>query len=295
MTSSGSLAEALAERFPFLEYSYGMVDGNMPGKEAKRNALVVYFRQNQRIIEKPYRNNDRTLAEFIASIRAIENSGNSRVSGVVIAGFASPEGTFNYNDQLARDRAAALKSFVVGNTGIPAQKIHIYGGGEDWDGLRDQVALSDIGHKAEILRLIDNAPAWDNRSSAIKEQKLKSIGGGEPYRYMYGRFFPDLRNATYLKVFYESLSPLDATADAINRAQEQIKRGDYTGALNTLAPLNRDVRSYNAIGVCYMMLGDFSQARMFFEQAMNNYGSTTAKTNYDQITAREAALRGDAR
>ncbi|MDR0510319.1 MAG: OmpA family protein [Rikenellaceae bacterium] len=292
MTSSGSLAEALAERFPFLEYSYGAVDGNMPGKEAKRNALVVYFRQNQRVIEHPFRNNDRTLAEFIASIRAIENSGNSRVSGVVIAGFASPEGTYNYNDQLSRDRAAALKSFVINNTGISPNAIHIYGGGEDWDGLRDQVAASSIGYRNEILRLIDNVPVWDNASSAIKEQKLKSIGGGEPYRYMYSRFFPDLRNATYLKVYYESLSPLDPTADAINRAQDLVKRGDYNGALHVLAQVSTDVRSYNTIGVCYMMLNNFEKAKEFFQAAMTNYGSTTAKANYDQIVAREAAMRG---
>ncbi|MDR0766044.1 MAG: hypothetical protein LBF09_03785, partial [Odoribacteraceae bacterium] len=55
----------------------------------------------------------------------------------------------------------------------------------------------------EVLRVIDTKPVWDPRSRVSRMTLLKQLRGGEPYRYMARHFFPMLRNAAYIKVFYD--------------------------------------------------------------------------------------------
>ena len=290
VVAATGMANVFGDRFPFLEYSDTPIKWCEPGKEAKDNALIVYFRQNVKVIDHDFRNNNRTLDEFMAAIRAVENSGNSRVVGVMITSFASPEGTYEYNEKLSMDRGLALKKFVMQNTPIDPSQIHIYAGGEDWEGLKDMVKASSMPYRNEVLNIIDNTPIWDRRTAEGREARLIQLRGGEPYRYMYKNMFPDLRYATYIKVFFESHVPIDNNAKIINDAQKLVARGDYNGALNMLVPINDDVRAYNTIGVTYMMMGEYKSAKEFFLMAISN-GSADAQYNYDQVVARENAVR----
>lgn len=50
---------------------------------------------------------------------------------------------------------------------------------------------------------------------------------------MLKNFYPELRNACYVAVYYDVLN--DVAADAINAANTQIRAGKYAEALNSCA------------------------------------------------------------
>jgi outer membrane protein OmpA-like peptidoglycan-associated protein len=191
--------DLMAEQYPFVE-QYDDSDDSGDRDEA----IKVYFRQDKRTIDPSYMNNSVSLAEIIASIRQIQASPDSRVRQVMIAGFASPEGTYNYNDRLAFDRSTVVKRYIMERTGMADGNIAIHSGAEDWDGLRELVEQSDMPSKYQIIDIIDNVPIWNSALQIGREKTLMDLDGGTPYKYMYRHFFPLLRNATYIKIYYDN-------------------------------------------------------------------------------------------
>lgn len=58
---------------------------------------------------------------------------------------------------------------------------------DNWTLLRGKIAASDMPSRGEVLRIIDNVPATGGR-----EQQLRALDGGTPYRYLLDRFLPEL-------------------------------------------------------------------------------------------------------
>jgi outer membrane protein OmpA-like peptidoglycan-associated protein len=201
-----STGDLMAEEFPFIE-PYSDFEDLAPEQlfdEDRDEALTIYFRQDKRHIDPSYMRNAVSLEEMLASIRLIQSSSDSRVRMVMIAGFASPEGTFDYNDRLAFDRSTVVKRYIMDNAGMADENIAIYNGSEDWRGLRMLVELSDMPSKQRVLEIIDTVPVWDSASQRGRERELMNLDGGAAYRYMYRNFFPLLRNAAYIKIYYDN-------------------------------------------------------------------------------------------
>lgn len=201
MPTTGDL---LSHRFPFLSsiaFTHSPTDMESFINHNREGALMVYFVQGGRVIDRAYKNNNETLVKLVSVVRAIESSPDTRIAHIVIAGFASPEGSLPFNEQLAWDRGIALSRFVAQHTSLPANKIYVYGGSVDWAGLREIVDASDMYEKRSIIDIID-APEW-NKGERL--HRLMRLSDGQPYRYMLTHFFPLLRNAAYVKVYYENL------------------------------------------------------------------------------------------
>ena len=65
---------------------------------------------------------------------------------------------------------------------------------EDWAGLERRVEATDLADKADILAIIraDEPADWDAR-----EARLKTLNGGESYRYLLKEIYPALRHSDY--------------------------------------------------------------------------------------------------
>lgn len=174
--------------------------------EANREgSLVIYFPQAISIVNRGFRDNGASLDRIIAAVKAIENSSDSRIVRVVIAGYASPEGGTAFNFNLAANRARAVRQILIDNSSLSTDIFDIYNGNVDWHGLRALVAESDMQHRQQVIDIIDNVPAEiDYRRNTSRRKQLEDLAGGRPYRYMYATYFPDLRTATYIKVYYEN-------------------------------------------------------------------------------------------
>jgi hypothetical protein len=190
--------EMLARHFPFVKE-----EGSDMG-DWRRTGLTVHFRQGKSEIERNYRHNSQSLVDLLSVIAEIERSGDSQVSRIVIAGFASPEGTYMHNLRLSERRAQAVNRIVTANSSIWPERVELYGGGEDWEGLRALVEASDMWEKWSVLDIIDNVPVWDTWGGYDRETELKRLNSGETYRYMLRTLYPELREAAFITVFYKN-------------------------------------------------------------------------------------------
>lgn len=171
--------------------------------ETRDGSISVYFDQGLREIDANFGDNSKNLVELISAVRAIASAKDSKIAAVIIAGFASPEGSVQFNERLAGDRAEVVKEFLVQNTNVDPAMVRVFNGRADWPGLREQVENSNMAEKQRILDIIDHMPVWDGSRNAGRLGELMRLDGGRPYRYMLRNFFPQLRQAAYIKVYYK--------------------------------------------------------------------------------------------
>ncbi len=172
--------------------------------DERDDALTVYYRLNRHDIDRDYMDNRQTMNNLLAAINLIQESGEAEVSRVVVAGFASPEGSLELNDRLAWERAVTVKEYVLSRSDIKDENVTLFNGSADWYGLRRLVAADPyMPAKREVLDILDSYPIWDARSHAVRQTRLRSLRGGEPWRYMSVNYFPKLRNGAFIRVYFE--------------------------------------------------------------------------------------------
>lgn len=201
-TVADSLSVAFTFVLPMSEF-----DPDEPFKiydDERENALIVYYRLGRLNIDPAYMDNAHTLSNLTSVIDMIMASSDSRVERIVVAGFSSPDGSFEVNDRLAFDRAVSVKKHLIETTPAKDYQIMIHNGSTDWRGLRAMVERSALPEKQQIISIIDNTPVWDAQRQVGRLGELMRLNGGRTYRYLYNEYFPYLRNGAFIKVYYEN-------------------------------------------------------------------------------------------
>ena len=164
----------------------------------REGSISIFFAQGSRTIDRNFGANNTNLVELISAVRALAAAGDVEIRQIVIAGFASPEGSVALNNELSHYRAVAVKEFLAANSDTDPSKIRIYNGGVDWTGLRSLIAQSDIYRQERLIDIIDNTPVAGRLARLMRES------GGGPYRQIERDFFPQLRQAAYIKVYFDN-------------------------------------------------------------------------------------------
>ncbi|WP_455591446.1 hypothetical protein [Bacteroides sp.] len=151
------------------------------------------FPVNRTVVYPDYRKNPVELAKIRATIDAVRNDGDTRITGITIHGYASPEGGYVANARLAQGRAVALKNYVSSLYHFNDTIFQVNSTPEDWEGLRQFVAASVMDHRDEILSLIDK----QNEDKDLKEARLRRLIGQEAYQYLLAECYPSLRHSDY--------------------------------------------------------------------------------------------------
>ena len=246
--------------------------------------LIIDFRQSTTTIDTILFANSRTLHLILGSLDSIQSSGDMELSCIEITGYASPEGTTQFNKQLGEARAQALKNYIKKRrTTLKESDFQLNNGEVNWTGLEKMVQSSTMPYKDEVLHIIHTVPAAiDLDQNTSRKKQLMDLKGGVPYNYMYTHFFPKLRNACYISVYYKQAT--DSNVEIINQAIRLIQSNKYSDAINQLLPIRSDARTWNLIGVAYMMMKDFENATDYFQKAILNK-DTLAEKNLSQIKA----------
>jgi len=147
------------------------------------------FPQGKSVIDPSFRNNRQELNKINQLIVMIASDPDVNVQSIEMRGYASPESSESYNFALSSRRAQAMRDYFAHlTTRIPPSMYQVGTGGEDWEGLRNLLVDYPVSHRNEILNIINTVQDLDKR-----EQMIKNVGGGEPYKFIFRDLFPKLR------------------------------------------------------------------------------------------------------
>ncbi len=154
-------------------------------------SAFIEFPVNETVIYPDFRSNPAELGRIVAGIDSVRSDKDVTISQLWLKGYASPEGKWDYNANLARKRTASLKSYVNNLYNFPAGIIETAYEPEDWAGLRKFVESSNLEHRDQILAEIDSS-----REPDAKEWRIKSTWP-EEYAFLLQNVYPSLRHTDY--------------------------------------------------------------------------------------------------
>lgn len=238
-------------------------------------ALIVRFRQGRNVIDPTLEDNAQSLEKVSNVLKLIAGDANASVGKIVLAGGSSPEGTKRLNDKLSEERVQTLRTYLNEKANIDFSQIESITIGEDWVELRKMVEQSDMQYKNEVLEIINNVPVMQGR-----EKQLMDLKWGRPYNYMLEHFFPKLRNAGYIRIFY--VTTPDMELEKTNQAIGLSNNKEYRDALVRLEGVQQTATTENIRGVCYMMLGEYDKAQVALRKSIE-WGNARAAEHLKQL------------
>lgn len=243
--------EEVLKKYPFLRKA---------GTEAEsERGISVRFPVSQMDIHTDFSDNAKSLEEIIEAISLVMNDEWSALNAIDIAGYASPEGDHQMNVTLSQGRADALKAYIIKVLNLDSRQFNITAGAEDWNGLKNLVEKSDLADKAKVIEIIDTTPSQE------KQAALKRLSGGKTYKTLLKSFYPQLRDACYINVWYSEKE--DMVAETINTAIEDVNAKRYHEAIRKLLPYKDDSRTWNTLGSAYLLTDNLEEAKKWFEAA----------------------------
>ena len=155
-------------------------------------ARITFHVNRTEILPSLFDNQDelRKIGDAIAQVRANQDV---RITRYTLKGYASPEGSYNNNERLAKGRTESLQQYMAEQWGVPREQIATDFEPEDWQGLRQYI----VDHRHEMLRpdellaIIDRPMDPDAKLALIMRQHQRD------YSTLLQRCFPQLRRTDY--------------------------------------------------------------------------------------------------
>ncbi len=239
------------------------------------------------------------MKDLKAAIVEADKAENKEIHSLEVAGYASPDGTQELNERLAKNRQTNTENYlkrVLRQSKVKAG-IDTDITAEDWDGFKKAVEQSNVQEKDMILRILSMYNDPEEREAQIKN--LSAV-----YQTIATDILPALRR-----------SRLILTTDIIGKSDEEISalaKNDpaalsvdellYAATL-TSNPAEKmaiyekvtniykdDYRGWNNLGMCYFAQNNVEQARRCYDKALA-IAPNNADVNYNAGVA--AMVDGD--
>ena len=172
-------------------------DQNLFGRRRQRvvepkkfhEELTLYFRRNKTDLDEGYLWNPaqtKLIRDFFKR--------DIRIDTVTIYAFASPEGHYEHNVWLSRQRAESARKFLLENSDIDPDLIRISQLEENWPGLRQAVrSFYEGGNRDEVMDILQTEDLTDSE----RKQRLIDLDGGKTYGFLIDTLMPPLRSAIF--------------------------------------------------------------------------------------------------
>ena len=123
---------------------------------SKGYKAYIDFPVSQTAIDENYHSNARELQRVEDNIRSVILDTSLVVRSVTFHGYASPEGDYSLNDNLARQRTESMRRYIGQRLSLPDSIVHVRHTAENWEGLRSYVDKSSLPHRQQLLTIIDD-------------------------------------------------------------------------------------------------------------------------------------------
>jgi len=244
--------------------------------EEKQEANVKFLIGQAQLRKSELQNN--SVQEFVRLLNQIaKDKEGLALDGVEVSAYASPDGGYSLNDQLAFKRQEATADYMNKQLRQTQNDAHVDAKytAEDWEGFKELVAASDIQDKDVILRVLSLYNDPEER-----EQQIKNISVA--FKELADGILPQLRRARmtahYLVIGRDDEQILQQMKDDASKLSiEEIlysatlyedMRQQETAYNKAIELYPKDARAYNNLAMLNYTKGDYDTARSYTEKAL---------------------------
>ena len=268
----------------------------------EQNEAAIYYLINSSQI----RNNQvkseeiKAMEQFLKDAKADEDV---NLKNIEIQSYASPDGTYDWNEKLANKREGSSDNFLKKN--MKKNKMEEYKDldffkkyvvAEDWEGFKKAMEASSIRDKELILRVLSMYQDPEQRETEIKN--ISSV-----YKTLADEILPQLRRSR-LTLNYEIIGKSDeeiANLAATDPKQLNVEEILYAATLTNDPAKKADIytkasqqfpndyRAFNNLGKLAYQAGDLDKAQSYVKKAESIKSAPEVNMNLGLI----ALAKGD--
>lgn len=234
------------------------------------------------------------MVELQNALVEANNNSNRQIEEINIKSYASPDGPYDFNKQLAKHREDNTKGYI--NDQLKKDNITEFGEltanftPEDWEGFKELVSKSNIQDKQLILSILEMY-----KDPAVRNAEIKNLGA--VFNELAENILPKLRYSR-ITASINVIGKSDAELMEIymsNPEQLSIEEILYTGTLTDdnakrqeiYATASRlypnDYRAWNDLGMMQYINGDYNGAKTSFTRAASLSNNAEPQMNLGLI------------
>lgn len=199
----------------------------------------INFPVNKTQIFPDYMTNPEELKKILDTIDAVRDNKDAKVKKISLCGYASPEGPYANNVRLAEGRTVALREYVRKQYEFPENLFSVSSVPEDWKGLREAVAKSELADKDQIIEFIDSDYPIEKRNDRLRQLFP------DTYPYLLKYVYPGLRHTDYV-VNYEvrKYTDIDEIRRVLKTRPQNLSLNEFFLAAQSYEP---GTKEYNEV------------------------------------------------
>ena len=248
---------------------------------AEVGTAYLDFQVGKSEILPDFRNNASELDKINGTIRSVTSDKNITPKGILLKGYASPEGSYASNDRLSDNRVKALREYIRSKNDFPMSFFTLENEPEDWSGFKAQAeADQDMPARNEVLDIINSDLQPDQ-----KEAKLRALKGGAAFSYVLKNIFPSLRRSEYRIDYTVREFTVEEGREIIKTRPQQLSLSEMFAVANSYETGSKEyndvfeiaVRMYSSDPVANLNAanisigkGDYESAKKYLSKAGNS-------------------------
>lgn len=221
--------------------------------QSKQASAYIDYRLMKSDIDPSFMDNSAELETISKMFTSLGEAKMCDCCALHITGYASPDGEYSENAELAEARATTLRDHILDIAPIPSMAITMDSVAEDWEGVAQWVETSSLTNKEEILAIVRGTLAPDKRDAALHSRFP------EEYRVILDECYPPLRRAECTLHYRVGEEMLDAAAKSINAANAAMRSGDLSAARTYLQSAGSSPLADYARAIYAIHMGDLKQ------------------------------------
>ena len=166
----------------------------------QHRGIEVHFKWDKYNLELDYMGNRASLNNFAHKIDSI---GVAKIDSIVIVSQSSPEGVYEHNLMLSRNRAKTIRKHLLDNHPELEGRLFVYPDGESWLRLREYVKRDTLMKQSTIDKVVEIIDSDINIGT--KKWRMEQL---PVYRYLLKTYYPRIRNSVFCIVYYSEIVPM---------------------------------------------------------------------------------------
>ena len=242
---------------------------------AEVGTAYLDFQVGKYAILPDFRNNALELAKIDNTISTVVNDKNITLEGIILKGFASPEGSYKSNTVLAGNRVKALAEYIRKKHDFKPELFTLDNGSEDWEGLKAKVeADRSVPSREAVLAIINSNDEPDK-----KDARLAALDGGAPYRYVLKNIYPSLRRSDYRVAYQVRFFTVEEGREIIKTRPQNLSLNEMFLVANTYPTGSQEFIDVFETAV-----------RMYPQSEIANINAATAALSRNELVSAERYL-----